>query len=68
VAKVTGFMEFHRQKGKRRPVEERVKDWKEYELPLPPEELNHQAARCMDCGVPFCMSGCPPGQHHPRLE
>jgi glutamate synthase (NADPH/NADH) small chain len=61
VAKVTGFMEFHRQKGKRRPVEERVKDWKEYELPLSAEDLNKQAARCMDCGIPFCMSGCPLG-------
>jgi glutamate synthase (NADPH/NADH) small chain len=54
-------MEFHRQKGKRRPVEERVKDWKEYELPLSHDDLNKQAARCMDCGVPFCMSGCPLG-------
>ena len=61
MAKVTGFMEFHRQKGKRRPVEERVKDWKEYEQPLGAEDLNHQAARCMDCGIPFCMSGCPLG-------
>jgi glutamate synthase (NADPH/NADH) small chain len=65
MAKVTGFMEFHRNKGARRPVEERVKDWKEYELPLAPEELNHQAARCMDCGVPFCMSGCPLGNIMP---
>jgi glutamate synthase (NADPH/NADH) small chain len=54
-------MEFHRQKGSRRPVEERVKDWKEYELPLSSEDLNHQAARCMDCGIPFCSSGCPLG-------
>ncbi|MES2202243.1 MAG: glutamate synthase subunit beta [candidate division FCPU426 bacterium] len=61
MAKVTGFIEFHRQKGKRRPVDERVKDWKEYEIPLSKDDLNHQAARCMDCGVPFCQSGCPLG-------
>ena len=61
MAKPTGFLEFHRQKGQRRPVDERVKDWKEYELPLSHDDLNHQAARCMDCGVPFCMSGCPLG-------
>jgi glutamate synthase (NADPH/NADH) small chain len=61
VAKVTGFIEFHREKAKKRPVEERVKDWKEYELPFSPEGLNQQAARCMDCGVPFCQSGCPLG-------
>ncbi len=61
MAKPTGFIEFHRAKGSKRPIPERLKDWKEYELPLPPEELNQQAARCMDCGVPFCSSGCPVG-------
>jgi glutamate synthase (NADPH/NADH) small chain len=54
-------MEFHREKAGKRPVEERVKDWKEYELPFSDEALNKQAARCMDCGVPFCQSGCPLG-------
>jgi glutamate synthase (NADPH/NADH) small chain len=68
VAKVTGFMEFHRHKGARRPVAERVKDWKEYELPYPAEELNHQSARCMDCGVPYCMSGCPLGNIIPDFN
>ncbi|HTB21412.1 MAG TPA: glutamate synthase subunit beta [bacterium] len=68
MAKVTGFMEFHRPKGARRPVAERVKDWKEYELPYPGEELNHQAARCMDCGVPYCMSGCPLGNIIPDFN
>lgn len=61
MAKATGFMEFHRQKPLKRPVEERIKDWKEYELPFSAEDLNRQAARCMDCGVPFCQSGCPLG-------
>ena len=68
MAKVTGFMEFHRTKGARRPVGERVKDWKEYELPYPPEELNRQAARCMDCGVPHCMGGCPLGNIIPDFN
>ena len=61
MAKVTGFMEFKREKAGKRPIDERVKDWKEYELPFPEDGLNKQAARCMDCGVPFCMSGCPLG-------
>jgi glutamate synthase (NADPH/NADH) small chain len=61
MAKVTGFIEFKRQKAAKRPIAERVKDWKEYELPFPAADLNKQAARCMDCGVPFCMNGCPLG-------
>jgi glutamate synthase (NADPH/NADH) small chain len=61
-------MEFHRTKGTKRPVAERLKDWKEYELPFPDAELNHQAARCMDCGVPFCMSGCPLGNIIPDFN
>jgi len=68
VAKPTGFMEFHRQKGQRRPVEERLKDWKEYELPYPAAELKNQAARCMDCGVPHCTSGCPLGNVIPDFN
>ncbi len=68
MAKVTGFMEFHREKAAKRPVEERVKDWKEYELPFSPEALNKQAARCMDCGVPFCQSGCPLGNIIPDFN
>jgi glutamate synthase (NADPH/NADH) small chain len=68
MAKTTGFMEFHRIKGGRRPVQERLKDWKEYEVPFPAQELNHQSARCMDCGVPFCMSGCPLGNIIPDFN
>ena len=68
MAKVTGFIEFHRQKAAKRPVAERVMDWKEYELPFPDAELNHQAARCMDCGVPFCQSGCPLGNIIPDFN
>jgi glutamate synthase (NADPH/NADH) small chain len=61
MGKPTGFMEATRELPRRRPVEERVKDWKEVYLPFPEEKLATQAARCMDCGVPFCHTGCPLG-------
>ena len=59
MGKVTGFLEYTREVAQRRPVEERVKDWFEIYLPLPEETLKKQGARCMDCGVPFCHTGCP---------
>ncbi|MDH5672882.1 MAG: glutamate synthase subunit beta [Myxococcales bacterium] len=61
MAKITGFLEFHREKPARRPVDERLKDWNEFEGTFESEKLNDQAARCMDCGIPFCHSGCPLG-------
>jgi len=61
VGKVTGFLEIKRKKGPTRPVEERLRDWKEVYLPFPQDELKKQAARCMDCGIPFCHQGCPLG-------
>jgi glutamate synthase (NADPH/NADH) small chain len=61
VGKTTGFLEFHRKKWPTRPVAERVRDWKEVYLPFPEDDLKKQAARCMDCGVPFCHQGCPLG-------
>ncbi|HVU02699.1 MAG TPA: glutamate synthase subunit beta [Polyangiaceae bacterium] len=61
MGKVTGFMEFGRQDPKKRPVGERVKDYKEFELPVVQAELSAQGARCMDCGIPFCNTGCPLG-------
>ncbi|MDE2670557.1 MAG: glutamate synthase subunit beta [Chloroflexota bacterium] len=61
MAKTTGFMEFTRQGPPSRPVDERVTDWLEYYEEMPPKQLNEQAARCMDCGVPFCHQGCPLG-------
>ena len=54
-------MEQEREYLHKRPVEERVKDWKEYVLPFEPSHLKDQAARCMDCGIPFCHQGCPLG-------
>jgi glutamate synthase (NADPH) small chain len=61
MGKVTGFIEFKRDKQPYRPVEERVRDWKQVMLPWPGEGLRRQGARCMDCGIPFCHQGCPLG-------
>jgi glutamate synthase (NADPH/NADH) small chain len=61
VGKVTGFLEIARKKPPTRPVDERVHDWHEVYLRYPDVTLKDQAARCMDCGVPFCHSGCPLG-------
>ncbi len=61
MGKATGFIEIRRKKHPTRPVEERVQDWQEVYLPVPPGDLEAQGARCMDCGVPFCHQGCPLG-------
>jgi glutamate synthase (NADPH/NADH) small chain len=61
VGKVTGFLEFDRLDPKKRPVTERVHDYREFELPVLQEHLAKQGARCMDCGIPFCNTGCPLG-------
>jgi len=61
MAKVTGFMEYSRETPSRRPVQERVRDWLEVYEDFPVEKLKTQAARCMDCGIPFCHQGCPLG-------
>jgi glutamate synthase (NADPH/NADH) small chain len=61
VGKVTGFLEIKRKKPSARPIAERLRDWKEVYLPYPADELKKQAARCMDCGIPFCHQGCPLG-------
>ena len=59
MGKVTGFMEFARAEHHSEPVAERLKHWHEFAQPEDPKALNQQAARCMDCGVPFCHTGCP---------
>jgi len=59
MGKITGFMEFDRKDRGYRPVDERLKHWREFVEPLPPTELKSQAARCMDCGIPYCHTGCP---------
>jgi glutamate synthase (NADPH/NADH) small chain len=59
VGKPTGFLEFTREAPQRRPVGERVNDFFEIYEEMPGEKLRQQGARCMDCGVPFCHTGCP---------
>ena len=61
MGKVTGFIEFERDKQPYRPVEERVQDWNQIMQAWPVEPLKKQASRCMDCGIPFCHEGCPLG-------
>src|ERR1700683_2720208 len=59
MGKTTGFMDYSRELAPRRAVLERVNDWFEIYQDLPEEKLRKQGARCMDCGVPFCQTGCP---------
>lgn len=68
MGKPTGFMEFTRETPSKRPVAERLKDYKEFVNRFPDQQLNNQAARCMDCGVPFCHSGCPLGNVIPEFN
>jgi len=59
MGKDTGFMEYSRELAPHRPVTQRVNDWFEIYLDFPEANLRTQGARCMDCGVPFCQTGCP---------
>jgi len=59
MGKPTGFMEHGRELPLRRPVIERINDWFEIYYELPKDKVQQQGARCMDCGVPFCHTGCP---------
>jgi glutamate synthase (NADPH) small chain len=59
MGKITGFLEYERSDRRYEPVEERIKHWREFVLPLPESETRTQAARCMDCGIPYCHTGCP---------
>src|SRR5580765_3234698 len=61
MGKITGFIEIARKKPPTRPIPDRVHDWREVYLPVPGSMLKDQAARCMDCGIPFCHQGCPLG-------
>lgn len=61
MGKVTGFKEYEREVSGKRPVEERIKDYKEIKIMLPADKLQIQGARCMNCGTPFCNFGCPLG-------
>lgn len=59
MGKVTGFMEFERLAEENLPVKDRVKNYKEFVLHLTDDQAKQQGARCMDCGIPFCTTGCP---------
>ena len=65
MGKTTGFLEFGREGPKYRPVPVRLRDWREVYEPQDDTTVSHQAARCMDCGIPFCMQGCPLGNRIP---
>ncbi len=65
MGKPTGFMEFQRELPTRRPPAERVKDWFEIYQEFPRSSVQQQGARCMECGVPFCHTGCPVNNHIP---
>jgi len=59
MGKITGFMEYQREVPERRPVAERINDYFEVYQPYDEDRVRRQGARCMDCGVPFCHTGCP---------
>ena len=61
MGETTGFLKWDRQGPGHRPVPVRLRDWKEVYEPFDHDELNKQAGRCMDCGIPFCNNGCPLG-------
>jgi glutamate synthase (NADPH/NADH) small chain len=59
MGKITGFLEYERSDRHYEPVEQRIRHWREFVLPLPEGQTRTQAARCMDCGIPYCHTGCP---------
>lgn len=68
MGKVTGFLEYEREVEKYEPVSERVKGFHEFTIPLPQKHLQQQSSRCMNCGIPFCHSGCPLGNLIPDFN
>ena len=68
MGKITGFMEFDRKVETYDSVTKRLKHYKEFTRPLQDKELSNQGARCMDCGIPFCHSGCPLGNLIPDFN
>jgi glutamate synthase (NADPH/NADH) small chain len=65
MGKTTGFLEYPRELPQRRPVVERINDWFEIYQDFPEPRIQQQGARCMDCGVPFCHTGCPVNNNIP---
>lgn len=68
MGKITGFIEYQRVDEPYVKVEKRVKHYKEFTIPLEEKKLKEQGARCMDCGIPFCHSGCPLGNLIPDFN
>ncbi len=68
MGKSTGFMEFGRELPGTRDVKKRLNDYKELYIEFPDIKSNEQAARCMDCGIPFCHNGCPLGNNIPEFN
>ncbi|MGE5106307.1 MAG: glutamate synthase subunit beta [Sphingobacteriales bacterium] len=68
MGKPTGFLEFTRELPAKRAVQERITDYNEFADKFPEEILNQQSARCMNCGIPFCHSGCPLGNVIPEFN
>ena len=68
MGQVDGFMKFNREMPNTRDPKKRIEDYKEIYLPQNEEKINAQAARCMDCGVPFCHTGCPLGNNIPEFN
>ena len=65
----TGFMQYPRVEVGHRPIQQRIQDWHEIDQPLVDRVLNEQAARCMDCGIPYCHAvGCPLRQPDSRVQ
>ncbi|KHD37971.1 glutamate synthase [Clostridium acetobutylicum] len=68
MGKVTGFKEYDREESPSRPIDERIKDYKDVHMGLDKEKLKIQGARCMECGTPFCSWGCPLGNLMPDFN
>ncbi len=64
----TGFLEIERKDRSYEPVEQRLKNYREFVLPMPPAEVSRQGARCMDCGIPYCHNGCPVNNIIPQFN
>jgi glutamate synthase (NADPH/NADH) small chain len=68
MGKTTGFLDYPRQGPSHRPVPVRLRDWREVYEPQSDDDVAIQGARCMDCGIPFCMQGCPLGNRIPTFN
>jgi len=68
MGKITGFLEIDRANEMNLPVIKRIRNFDEFTVPLPEKKIKEQGARCMDCGVPFCHSGCPLGNLIPDFN